>query len=74
MRIQQPHMLMTASHWQKDFGLPKDVVSLVEIPALAISSTGCRERVADGQPIWYLVPDGIVQYIAKRGLYQAKED
>ena len=47
-------------------GLPEDKVSLVEIPALAISSTGCRQRVAEGQPIWYLVPDGIVQYIAKR--------
>ena len=51
-------------------GLPEDKVSLVEIPALAISSTGCRHRVAEGEPIWYLVPDGIVQYIAKRGLYR----
>ncbi len=51
-------------------GLPKDRVSLVEIPALAISSTECRQRVASGEPIWYLVPDGIVQYIAKRKLYQ----
>lgn len=51
-------------------GLPEDRVSLVEIPALAISSTECRQRVADGEPIWYLVPDGIVQYIAKRGLYR----
>jgi nicotinate-nucleotide adenylyltransferase len=51
-------------------GLPEDKVSLVEIPALAISSTGCRLRVAEGQPIWYLVPDGIVQYIAKRKLYR----
>ena len=51
-------------------GLPEDKVSLVEIPALAISSTGCRQRVADGEPIWYLVPDGIVQYIAKRRLYR----
>jgi nicotinate-nucleotide adenylyltransferase len=25
--------------------------------------------VAKGEPIWYLVPDGIVQYIAKRRLY-----
>ncbi|MEN0070950.1 MAG: nicotinate-nucleotide adenylyltransferase [Propionicimonas sp.] len=49
--------------------LPEDKVSLLEIPALAISSTACRERVAAGLPIWYLVPDGIVQYIAKRGLY-----
>ena len=51
-------------------GLPEDRVSLVEIPALAISSTDCRQRVAAGEPIWYLVPDGIVQYIAKRRLYQ----
>jgi nicotinate-nucleotide adenylyltransferase len=54
-------------------GLPEDRVSLVEIPALAISSTECRQRVADGEPIWYLVPDGIVQYIAKRGLYQRRD-
>jgi nicotinate-nucleotide adenylyltransferase len=44
--------------------------SLIEIPALAISSTACRERVRAGEPIWYLVPDGIVQYIAKRRLYR----
>jgi nicotinate-nucleotide adenylyltransferase len=45
-------------------------VSLVEIPALAISSTECRQRVKGGHPIWYLVPDGIVQYISKRQLYR----
>ena len=55
-------------------GLPEDKVSLVEIPALAISSTGCRQRVAEGQPIWYLVPDGIVQYLAKRKLYRSQTD
>src|SRR6266516_3832741 len=54
-------------------GLPEDKVSLVEVPALAISSTDCRQRVATGQPIWYLVPDGIVQYIAKRRLYRREE-
>jgi nicotinate-nucleotide adenylyltransferase len=57
-------------HRLTDQGLPEDKVSLVEIPALAISSTGCRQRVAEGEPIWYLVPDGIVQYIAKRRLYR----
>jgi nicotinate-nucleotide adenylyltransferase len=51
-------------------GLPDGKVSLIEIPALTISSSACRARVALGEPIWYLVPDGIVQYIAKRGLYQ----
>jgi len=52
-------------------GLPEDRLAVVEIPALAISSTECRTRVAKGEPVWYLVPDGIVQYIAKHGLYGA---
>ena len=56
-------------HQLTDNGLPDGKVSLVEIPALAISSTECRERVQDGEPVWYLVPDGVVQYIAKRDLY-----
>jgi len=50
--------------------LPEGTVSLVEVPALAISSSDCRERVGRGMPVWYLVPDGVVQYIEKRGLYR----
>ncbi|MGC9670514.1 nicotinate-nucleotide adenylyltransferase [Planosporangium sp. 12N6] len=53
-----------------DAHLPADTVSLVQVPAMAISSTDCRERVAAGKPVWYLVPDGVVQYIAKRHLYR----
>jgi nicotinate-nucleotide adenylyltransferase len=53
-------------------GLPDGEVSLLEIPALAISSTDCRNRVRRGQPVWYLVPDGVVQYIAKHHLYRSK--
>lgn len=45
-------------------------LSIVEIPAMAISSTDCRRRAASGRPVWYLVPDGVVQYIAKRQLYR----
>ena len=60
------HVLSTA-------GLPSDDVSQLEIPALAISSTDCRERVEHGNPVWYLVPDGVVQYIAKHHLYRSKE-
>ncbi len=56
-------------HRLSSAGLPSDQVSLVEIPALSISSTECRQRVTAGEPVWYLVPDGVVQYIAKRGLY-----
>lgn len=44
-------------------------VELIEIPAMAISSTGCRRRAREGLPVWYLVPDGVVQYINKRRLY-----
>jgi nicotinate-nucleotide adenylyltransferase len=51
--------------------IPHDRVTLVEIPALAISSTDCRARAATGEPVWYLVPDGVVQYIAKHHLYTA---
>jgi nicotinate-nucleotide adenylyltransferase len=61
------HRLSTAR--LSSAGVPSDQVSLIEIPALAISSTECRQRVAAGEPVWYLVPDGVVQYIAKRGLY-----
>ena len=51
-------------------GLPVDRVSVLEVPALAISSTDCRARVKRGEPVWYLVPDGVVQYIAKHRLYR----
>ena len=50
-------------------GIPADRVTILEIPALAISSTECRERRGKGEPVWYLVPDGVVQYIAKHQLY-----
>ncbi|MFT3799203.1 nicotinate-nucleotide adenylyltransferase [Microbacterium sp.] len=53
-------------------GLPAEVVSSLEVPALAISSTDCRERVREGHPVWYLVPDGVVQYIAKHHLYRSE--
>ena len=58
-------------HRLEDPGFPDGGVSLVEVPALAISSTDCRARVAAGEPVWYLVPDGVVQYISKRRLYRA---
>ena len=51
-------------------GLGRQGFTLIEIPALEISSTACRERVRVGRPIRYLVPDGVIQYISKRGLYQ----
>jgi nicotinate-nucleotide adenylyltransferase len=52
-------------------GLPEQGVNSLEVPALAISSTDCRNRVGGGFPVWYLVPDGVVQYIAKHHLYRS---
>jgi nicotinate-nucleotide adenylyltransferase len=66
--VTRPGFELTDAH------LPADTVSLVEVPAMAISSTACRARVAAGKPVWYLVPDGVVQYIAKRGLYRLSGD
>jgi len=66
--VTRPGFELTDAH------LPADTVSLVEVPAMAISSTACRERVAAGKPVWYLVPDGVVQYIAKCGLYRPSGD
>jgi nicotinate-nucleotide adenylyltransferase len=62
--VTRPGFPLSAEH------LPADAVSLVQVPAMAISSTACRERVEAGKPVWYLVPDGVVQYIAKRRLYR----
>ena len=54
-------------------GIPASAVSQLEVPALAISSTDCRARAHAGEPVWYLVPDGVVQYIAKHGLYRGSD-
>lgn len=56
-------------HHLADPGLPDGVVTLIEIPALAISSSDIRTRVADGQPVDYLVPEGVARWIRKMGLY-----
>ena len=53
-----------------DEHLPVDSVTLLDVPAMAISSSDCRDRVRAGRPVWYLVPDGVVQYINKHRLYR----
>lgn len=50
----------------------KGRLRLVDIPAMAISSTDIRQRAKEGRPVWYLVPDGVVQYITKHLMYSPK--
>ncbi len=45
-------------------------ITVMNVPALAISSTDVRTRVAEGRPIRYLVPEGVKSYIEKAGLYR----
>jgi nicotinate-nucleotide adenylyltransferase len=45
-------------------------VTIMTIPALAISSSDIRDRVNKGRPIRYLVPEGVQTYIEKAGLYR----
>ena len=55
-------------------GVPDGAVTELEVPALSISSSDCRRRATDGEPVWDLVPDGVVQYIAKHRLYRGQDD
>lgn len=65
--VSRPGFALSDTHLEQ---IDDDRVQLLEIPALAISSTECRRRAAADAPVWYLVPDGVVQYIAKRNLYR----
>ncbi len=62
--VTRPGHDLSASH------LPPGAATVVEVPALSISSTDCRRRVAEGAPISYLVPAGVERFIAKSGLYR----
>ncbi|WP_344782212.1 nicotinate-nucleotide adenylyltransferase [Gordonia caeni] len=69
--VSRPGYALDATHLAEHLATkPPHALQMMEIPALAISSTDCRERAGHGRPVWYLVPDGVVQYISKHGLYR----
>jgi len=52
------------------FGERASRIHLLSGPSLDVSSTEIRERVAAGHAIRYLVPRGVEELIAERGLYR----
>jgi len=46
-----------------------DRAELIRMPLIDVSSTRIRRRVADGLPVRYLVPDGVLELIEAGGLY-----
>ncbi len=44
-------------------------IAVIEVPALAISSTDLRERIKSGRSIRYLLPNSVANYIKKSGFY-----
>ncbi len=48
-------------------------IHYMEVPALAISSSDIRRRAQNGEPIKYLLPQEVEDYIHKFGLYQNAE-
>ncbi len=47
-------------------------VGFFSMPRIDVSSTLVRQRVADGLPVRYLVPDAVRSLIAERGLYRPR--
>ena len=52
----------------------QDRVQLVDAPIIELSSTMVRERLACGQSVRYHIPDEVLNYIERHGLYQRKEN
>lgn len=48
-------------------------IETLDVPALGVSSRELRQRVREGRPIKYLVPETVEAYIRKEGLYTLRQ-
>ncbi len=46
-------------------------VEMMVVPALAISSSDIRERIAKRKPVRYLLPEAVAAYVRKNNLYES---
>ena len=78
MRWKEPQIIFDLAHFIAATRPGYDVaaldampdVTVMRIPALAISSTDIRARVHEGRPIRFLVPEGVEAHIRAAGLYR----
>lgn len=57
------------SRFEQDEVAEQIDVEFMEVPALAISSTDIRERIATRRPVRYLLPEAVAAYVGKNRLY-----
>lgn len=65
----RPGYSLAADRIHEIFGDNARRIHFFEVPALAISSTDIRARVKAGRPVRYLLPDSVVDYMSRAGLY-----
>ena len=66
----RPGYALHSDKIEQIFGHRANKIHFLEVPALAISSTDIRERLKDGRPVRYLLPDMVINYIELVGLYR----
>ena len=49
-------------------------IAIVDTPLIEVSSSDIRQRVREGMPIRYQVPEAVEAYIRKHGLYAGQQD
>lgn len=49
----------------------KQRLTIVEMPPIGISSTDIRSRLTAGHSVQYMVPDTVLEYIRRYGLYES---